>query len=151
MSKESFCIFCEELQSYIMRNATQMHDPIDVEKQVAVVLHCLADEARMRKSVNAFGIAKFWVSKIIYSVTRAVNIYLGPKFLKLPLTAVEVTEICRLFLEKHGFLQCIGTIDGTHIPIKRPSDNSSASITRKGRYSSNIQVVADHNTCFIDV
>ena len=54
-------------------------------------------------------------------------------------------------MEKRGYLQCIGATDGTHIPIKRLSDNSSADINRKERYSSNIQPVADHNYCFIDV
>ena len=39
---------------------------------------------------------------------------MGPKFIKLPITEEEVTESYRLFLEKHGFPQCIGAIDGTH-------------------------------------
>ena len=74
---------------------------------------------------------------------------MGQKFIKLPITEEEVTE--STFLVKHGFPQCIGAIDGTHIPIKRPSDNSSGYINRKGKYSLNIQAVADHNCCFIDV
>ena len=42
-------------------------------------------------------------------------------------------KVIDFFLEKHGFRECIGAIDGTHIPIKRPSDNSCAYINRKGR------------------
>ena len=144
MSKESFYILCDELRPYITKNTTQIRKPIDTEKQVAVVLYYLAEECPRKKTVNAFGVVKCTVSKIIYRVTKAINRYLGPKF-------TEVSKSCRLFLEKHGFLQCIGAIDSTHIPIKRLSDNSSADINRKGRYSSNIQPVVDHNYCFIDV
>ena len=122
-SKESFYILCDELRPYTMKNTTQMRQPIDV--------YYLVDEGRMRKTANAFGTAKCTVFKIIYRVTKAINIYMGPKFIKLPVTEEEVTESCRLFLEKHGFPQCIGAIDGTHIPIKRPSDKSSAYINRR--------------------
>ena len=149
--KESFYILSDELQPYIMKNTTQMRKPIDVEKQVAVVLYYLVDEGCMRKTSKAFGIAKSTVFKIIYRVTKAIDIYLGLKLIKLPITEEEVTESCRLFFEKHGFPQCIGAIDGTDILMKRPSDNSGAYINRKGRYSLNIQAVADHNYCFIDV
>ena len=99
-SKESFYILCDKLRPYIMKNATQMRKPIDVEKQVAVTLYYLADQGRMRKTANAFGIAKCAVSKIIYRVTKALKIYLGPKFIKLPITEEEVTESCRLFFGK---------------------------------------------------
>ena len=100
-----------------MKNATQMCKPVDVEKQVEIVLYYLADEGRMRKTANVFGIAKCTVSKIIYGVTKAINIYLGPKFIRLLISEEEVTESYRLFLETHGFPQCIGAIDETHIPI----------------------------------
>ena len=100
MSKELFYILCDELWPYIMKNTTQMPKPIDVEKQVAVILYYLADQDRMRKTANTF-IAKCPVSKIIYRITKAINIYLGPKFVKLPITEEEVTENCRLLFEKN--------------------------------------------------
>ena len=84
-------------------------------------------------------------------VTKAINIYLGLKLIKLSITEEEVTESCRPFLEKHRFPQMYWSYKMEYIPIKKPSDNSSAYINRKGRYSLNIQAVADHNYCFIDV
>ena len=77
-----------------MKNTTQMCKPINVEKQVASVLYYLADQGRMRRTANAFGIAKCTVSYKIYKVMKTINVYLGPKFVKLPITEEEVTESC---------------------------------------------------------
>ena len=75
MSKEPFYILRDELRPYIMKNTTTMHKPIDVQKQVAVLYYLGI----------AFRIAKCTVCKITYRVTKAINIYLGPKFTKLPI------------------------------------------------------------------
>ena len=58
MSKESFYILRDELGPYIIKNTTQMCKPINVEKQVAVVLYYPGDGSCMRKTASAFGIAK---------------------------------------------------------------------------------------------
>ena len=100
MSKESFYILVDKPQPYIMKNTTQMRKPINGEKQVAVVFYYLADEGPMRKTANAFGIAKCTVSKKTYRVTKTINIYLGPKFTKLPIAEEDVTESYRLFFGK---------------------------------------------------
>ena len=100
MSKESFYILVDKLQTYIIKNTTQMRQPINVEKQVAVVFYYLADEGPMRKTANAFGIAKCTVSKKTYRVTKTINTYLGPKFIKLPIAEEDVTESYRLFFGK---------------------------------------------------
>ena len=119
--------------------------------QVAVTMYYLSDEGRFRKAANAFRVAKNTVSMIIRRVTKAISNRLANKYIKLPQKEGKVNESCSLFFEKHGFPQCLGTVNGTHIAIKRPSENSTDYINHKRRYFLNIQAVADHKYCFIDV
>ena len=73
-----------------------MRKPTDAEK-LAVILYYLADKGHIRKTATAFGMAKCTACKIIYRVSKAIIMYLGPKFIKLSITEEEVTESCRLF------------------------------------------------------
>ena len=66
-------------------------------------------------------------------------------------TEEAVEESVSKFFSKHGFPQCIRAIDGTHVPIKQPSENATDCINCKGRYTVNIQADADYKYCFTDV
>ena len=99
ISKESFYILCGKLRPYIVENTTRMRKLVNVEKQVAVVFYHLVDESCMRKTANIFSIVKCTISKTIHRVTKAINTYLGSKFIKLPITEEEVTESCRRLFE----------------------------------------------------
>jgi hypothetical protein len=44
----------------------------------------------------------------------------------------------------------IGAIDGSHIPIKVPSENRHVYINRKGFYSVVLQAVCNHKLVFTD-
>ena len=63
----------------------------------------------------------------------------------------EVEEHARNFYNRYGFSQCIGAIDGTHIKIKRPVDNPTDYVNRKGNFTLNCQGIVGYNYCFIDV
>ena len=58
--------------------------PLSVETQVAVTLYHLADEGRMGKVANAFGIGKSTVLKVVRRVTMAISRLLGPQYIKHP-------------------------------------------------------------------
>ena len=55
------------------------------------------------------------------------------------------------FLEKFGFPQVIGCVDGTHIPIKQPTENSHDYFSYKMTYSINCQAICNALGQFVDV
>ena len=114
MSQESFEKLCTEVRRYIQKNKTTFQDPISVEKQVAA-LYYLADEGRMRKVENSFGIGKSAVSKMIRHATQAISKYLGSKYIVLPTNEKDIEEMASSFYNSHGFPQCICAVDGTHV------------------------------------
>ena len=122
MSEASFYMLCEELRPYLTKQTTELRKHVSVETQVAVTLYYLADEGRMRKVSNSFGLGKATVSKVIRRVTSVISEKLGPKYTTLSKTN-EVEEHAQNFYKRYAFPQCVSAVDSTHIKIKMPVDN----------------------------
>ena len=55
------------------------------------------------------------------------------------------------FQYKWGFLQCVGAIDGTHIPIISTKEDPLDYYNRKGYHSVILQALVDHEYKFLDI
>ena len=124
---------------------------MSVETQLALTLYFLSDVGRMRKTTNAFGCGISTVSCIVSKDTKAISISLSSTYIKTPKTEKEVVELAVGFYAAHGFPQCIGAVDGTHIPLRRPIENATDYVNRTGFHSLNVQGCVDYHYCFIDV
>ena len=148
--ERNFQKLCDELRPFITGKETSMVLQVSAETKILLTPYYLSDAGRMRKTANAFGIGKSTVSKIVQQVSTVIRLHLGPNLLHHPSSENEVKEMAENFLKFHGFPQCIGAVDGTHIYIKSPRENASDFIKRKGRHSINVQACVDYRFCFFD-
>ena len=122
-----------------------------VERQIASPLYYISVGTRYRKKANAFTIPRGLVLLIIRKVSKTIVEFLVKDYMKLPETVAEVKNLTQKFLEHHGFPQCIGAIDGTHIPIRQPNQNYADYINKKGFTSINVQALCNYRYCFLNV
>lgn len=76
-------VFLIPFRPFIEGKDTVMRSSVDVVKQVAVTLYYLSDEGRIRKTVNAFGISRQAVSKIVRKVRQLKICIHANKFLMI--------------------------------------------------------------------
>ncbi|XP_046544977.1 protein ANTAGONIST OF LIKE HETEROCHROMATIN PROTEIN 1-like [Haliotis rubra] len=60
-------------------------------------------------------------------------------------------DVIRGYEERWGFPNCVGSIDGSHIPIIAPNFSHGDYLNRKGFYSLILQGVCDHNQMFTNI
>ena len=72
---------------------------------------------------NAFGVSRATASITVRKVATLIVKYMGPNLIKLPTTEDEVRNLASRSYTNHGFPQCTGAIDCTHVPTKHPLEN----------------------------
>ena len=123
-----------------------MRKAIPTEKRVALTLWFLATGADYRTISHLFGVSKSTVCVVTKQVCSSIVECLLPKYVKIPIGAALMEDI-EGFKSNHGFPQCVGAVDGTHIPIISPKDCPADYYNRKGWHSGTV----DHTGRFIDV
>ena len=85
MNRETFLKLCDDLSPSLEGQAT-LKDANAIIGRNTSCCHSLylADERRMGKVANAFGIGKSTVLKVVRRVTMAISRLLGPQYIKHP-------------------------------------------------------------------
>ncbi len=152
MSKDDFMELVTELRPYIApKPGSPNYRSFTAEKKLAITLYYLKDTGSLIMTANSFGAAICTVSCIILEVCTAISKHLGPKYLHLPLNDEDMRKTVAEFESKFGMTQAFGCIDGTHVPIQCPIENSQDFFCYKQFYSINVQAVCDYKGYFMDV
>ena len=150
MARKTFYFLCKELHPYLYRQDTNMRKAISVRRRVAISLWRLATNADYPTISHLFGVSKGSVSDILDEFCTTVCNILLPKYINIPTDEALYMNV-RKFKEKWGFPQCLGAIDGSHIPIKAPIEYHADYYNRKGWYSVILQAVVDRSYKFLDI
>ena len=151
-SRAEFDEICNELRPYISPNIlSPNHRALPVENKAAAVLYCLKDTGSMTMTANTFGIHQCALSKVVKEKCIVIVTYMVLKLIKLPISQDEMLPKISEFEAKFGMTQAFGCIDGTHIHLKAPTENSQDYYNYKQFYSLNVRGVCDCKDYFMDV
>lgn len=151
MDKETFKKLSTLLEPSLKPNENAFRrDCLTVEKKVGMCLYYLKDQGGYRMTANTFGVAVPTLSAVLPQFCDAV-INISQQYIQLPKTNEATEAIIDRFYNKFGFPQVFGCIDGTHIPIKCPSEHGHEYFCYKMKYSINVQAICDEKGLFLDV
>ncbi|KAG8376178.1 hypothetical protein BUALT_Bualt09G0036200 [Buddleja alternifolia] len=157
MSKATFDMICEELESVVTKKDTMLRLAIPVRQRVAVCIWRLATGEALREVSKRFGLGISTCHKLILEVCTAIKNVLMPKFLQWP-DEHRTMEIKTEFEFLSGIPNVCGSMYTTHIPIVAPKSNVAAYFNKrhternqKSSYSVTVQGVVDSKGVFTDI
>ena len=142
LSKASFAVLCNTLRLSLTKRANGFIQPISVEKKIAIALWYLQDNSSMRTIGHLFSQGKATVSCIVKDVCYAIMNVMFKDYVKMP-SNDELLRQLKYVEDKWGWPQFGGAIDGTHIPVRVPTEYQADYYNRHKYRSINVQAVID--------
>ena len=114
--------------------------------QLLVALRFFATGTFQSVVGDLHGVSQATASRCIRSVALAIAHSEDPLLnIQFPTNAHDQIRTKEQFHDIAGFLNVLGCVDGTHIPILAPRENEHLYVCRKGFHSMNVQAVCDAN------
>ena len=119
-SRATFLYICSELSSVVTKQNTRFRKAISLKKRVAITIWVLATTVEYRTVGHLFGVARCTVCCIVKDTCKAIITVVLSKYIKFPV-GDALNAVMDGFMEQWGIPQCVGSIDGSHIPVRPPT------------------------------
>lgn len=123
---------------------------VTIRKRVAIAIWKLATGIEYRTISHLFEVGLSTVFNCVQDFCYAVNKVRLPVHISFP-DADKFVELATFFQNRWRVPQCVGTIDGSHIPVIAPEEYPRDYYNRKGWHSIVLQAVVDGKVLFWDV
>ena len=143
VSRITFHFLCRELAPFLTKRHI-VRKPLSVDQRVAMCLWRLGTNVEYRTISHLFGVGLSTVCVAVHEVCNVLVEHFRSKYIKIP-SGQGLRSVIDGFESKWDFPQCVGAIDGSHIPIIAPKDNPLDYYNRKGYHSVVLQALVDHN------
>ena len=147
--KDMFQQLTRDLQG-LQRQVTRLSNPVPVRTILAMLLKRIGKGLDYREIGDKFGIG---TSTACIKVNEAMKLLDTCKMhiISKLQRGKDFQTMINGFQRKWNFPQCLGAIDGTHIPIKAPLVHHADYFNRKSFHSVILQAVCDSICFFTDV
>ncbi|KAM0903445.1 hypothetical protein ACQ4PT_018664 [Festuca glaucescens] len=143
MESHIFQELCDYLRS---RKLLENSRGVSVEEQLGMLMYMLSRNASYRTLTDRFQRSPEIVHRHINACINAIT-SLAYDFIKLQSTDAHF-KISSSPLYWPYFKNCIGAIDGTHVPMMVNDNEAAPYRNRKGTLSQNVMVVCDFDLSF---
>ncbi|CAK6977085.1 uncharacterized protein LOC127636332, partial [Scomber scombrus] len=150
VSRESFQYICSQMRHVMGKRNTNYRLCVPIQKRVAIAIWKLATGGEYRTISHLFGVGLSTVFNCVQDFCNAVIKVLLPAHIIFP-DAEKFVEMAAAFKSRWRVPQCVGAIDGSHIPIIAPEMYPRDYYNRKGWHSVVLQAVVDGRGLFWDV
>ncbi|XP_033935158.2 uncharacterized protein [Pseudochaenichthys georgianus] len=150
MSEETCVYLCDKLRPAMERRDTTFRVCIPLKKRVAIALWKLATGSEYRSIGHLFGVSNTTVCRCVQDFCAAAEALLVPELICSP-DGQKFAEMAADTQNRWGLPQCVGAIDGSHIPILAPQENHCDYFNRKGWHSIVLQGAVDGKGHFWNV
>ncbi|KAL5013286.1 hypothetical protein ScPMuIL_007556 [Solemya velum] len=149
MSRNTFELICTYMKDLpeMTTDGAGGREPISIEKQLQVTMWYFGTLDTIDRIADRFGVSLSSVIRIRDKVTGAIVRHMKTKFIVWPQDR-EIGEVVDQFSQRNGFPGIVGSLDGTHIQIRRPSDHGQSYVNRKGYHSLQLQAVCKLDMSF---
>jgi nuclease HARBI1 len=139
----------QDLLYPVLEHDTTRNYALSPDLQFLVTLRFLTCATFQGVCADLFNTHRTTISRSIHKVVHEINA-LRHDYIRFP---DDLASVKQQFFSYGNMPGVVGCVDGTHIPIRRPSSNPEAEVfrCRKGFFSINTQVVAGPDYKFYNV
>ncbi|XP_046565298.1 putative nuclease HARBI1 [Haliotis rubra] len=149
LTREAIFCLVDKVRPMVER-PTQRSHAMTVESQVLLTLRYLGKGGFLSEIGDLHGLDKSSVSRGFHCTVNAICTVLDN--ITFPWSLEQQTKVKQDFYRVGHFPKVLGAVDGTLIPIKRPSPNEEAAyVCRKGYHAINVQAICDSSLRFTNV
>lgn len=152
MTRATFEVICENLGQFqeLLPSWTEGRDHVTIEKQLLITLWYIATQDTTHNIADRFNVTESSVVRCRDRVFSVFLTHLKQQFIIWPTNNIR-QEVVDAFRRKANFPDVLGAIDGTHIKIRAPKENTDVHIHRKGYHSIVLQGVCREDLRFTQV
>ena len=141
----------DRLSPSLAKSETRMRHPLPVGLKLAVTLRFLATGNSYTSLQYSFRVSKSAICRFMPQVCQAIIDAYKDQVLRCPKTPEEWKKVAEGFSKKWNYHNCVGALDGKHVPLKKPKNAGSLFYNYKKFHIIILMALADASYKFLYV